>query len=95
MASLRKTSIGPPRCRQLFGALDGRDFLAANKHWRIEVFSIVEQAAHVWIQLRLVGRSSTPLTLCLSRSADVREALETLADCLNRRQTSPIFSNVA
>jgi hypothetical protein len=95
MASLRKMSTGPSRCRQLFGALDGRDFLAANEHWRIEVFSVVEGASNLWIQLRLVGDAATVTTLCLSRNADVREALQKLTDWLSRPQGVPKFSNVA
>jgi hypothetical protein len=79
----------------LFGALDGQDFVAAGEHWRVEVFSVVEEATHVWIQLRLVGRLSRLLTLCLSRKADVREALEAVTTWLDGRPASHCISNVA
>ncbi len=95
MAPNAQAPTGYARSRRIFGALDGRDIMAAGEHWRVEVFSVVEQAAHLWIQLRLVGDAPTALTLRLPRNANVREALQTLSDWLNRRHTSPIFSNVA
>jgi len=85
----------PMRTYSLFGALDGRDFMAAGEHWRLEVFSVVEDAQHLWIQLRLVGRLPRLLTLSLSKSADVREALAVLTAWLDGRTASPCISNVA
>jgi hypothetical protein len=96
MAPKARVQQGYARCRKIFSALDGRDFMAANEHWRLEVFSVVQQAANLWIQLRLVGDTPTVLTLRLAKNAGVRETLQTLADWLGRRQASPSsFSNVA
>jgi hypothetical protein len=83
------------RTYSLFGALDGRDFMAAGEHWRLEVFSVVEDAQHLWIQLRLVGHLPRLLTLCLSKRADVHEALTALTAWLDGRSAAPCISNVA
>ena len=65
MAPMPEDPRGYARCRKIFSALDGRDFMAANEHWRLEVFSVVQQAANLWIQLRLVGLGA-PMVLTAS-----------------------------
>jgi hypothetical protein len=95
VARILKTFADDAHCRKIFSDLDGRDLTAAGERWRLEVFSVVEQASNLWIQLRLVGKTATVTTLCLSRNADVREALQKLTDWLSRPQGFPKFSNVA
>jgi hypothetical protein len=76
---------------RLFGALDGQDLMALGEHWRIEVFSVVEEPLHLWVQLRLVGRLPRVLTLCLSRGADAKDALKALTVWLVGRSGSPVL----
>jgi len=79
----------------LFGALDGRDFVVGGEHWRLEVFSVVEDAQHLWIQVRLIGRLPRLLTLCLPGQADVPEALAALTTWLDPRTAAASIGNVA
>jgi hypothetical protein len=79
----------------LFSALDGRDFVTGDGHWRLEVFSVVQQPTNIWVQLRLAGQHSRAVTLRLSRMADTREALQALTDRLNDPPASHDVYNVA
>ncbi len=75
MAPTAHTPARSAHCRVIFGALDGRDFMTADGRWRLEVFSVVQQAANLWVQLRLVGDNPRVVTLRLPREADARQAL--------------------
>jgi hypothetical protein len=82
-------------CRRIFGALDGRDFMTADGRWRLEVFSVVQQAANLWVQLRLIGETPRVVTLRLPRTADARQALQALTDRMGDPAVFQSFHNVA
>jgi len=94
-APARSTHSRSAHCRRIFGALDGRDFMTAEGRWRLEVFSVVQQAAYLWVQLRLVGDSPRAVTLRLPREADARQALQALTDRMGDPGGLQSFHNVA
>jgi hypothetical protein len=95
MALTTHTPHRSAHCRRIFGALDGRDFMTADGRWRLEVFSVVLQAANLWVQLRLVGDNPRVVTLRLPREADARQALQALTDRMGDPAVFQSFHNVA
>lgn len=91
MASLQ----GRARCRRIFSALDGRDFIGADCRWRLNVFSVIQEATGLWLQLGLAGNSLILLTIRLAQNADTRQVLEALADQFGQPPLSLGVSNVA
>ena len=89
------TPAGSVRCRRIFAALDGRDFVTAHARWQLEVFSVVQRGAHLWIQLRLAGHHPTAFTLCLPRDADARHVLQALTLRMADPTRFQSISNVA
>jgi len=95
MAPRSHTAALSERCHRIFAALDGHDFVTADARWQLEVFSVVQQGANLWIQLRLAGQRPTVLTLCLSRNADARDVLEALSLRMAEPRGFQSISNVA
>jgi hypothetical protein len=82
-------------CGRIFSDLDGRDFMTADGRWRLEVFSVVQQPANLWVQLRLVGDTPRVVTLRLPREADARKALQALTERMGDPAVFQSFHNVA
>jgi len=60
---------------ELLQQLRGRMIDAAGQSWRIEVYSIVDDDAHRWIQVGLAGREERTVLLKLPYMADADDAI--------------------
>ena len=66
----------------LFEALDGREVLSQGNRWRVEVFSISDQAEHRWIELAVRGRQEHLLTLRMPPQTGAQHTLSALISWL-------------
>jgi hypothetical protein len=64
---------------ELLEELRGRMIAAAGDSWRIEVYSIVDDSTHRWIQLGLAGREERTVLLKLPYLADADDAIGSIA----------------
>ena len=61
--------------QELLQQLRGRRIDVAGESWRIEVYSIVDDSTHRWIQLGLAGREERTVLLKLPYLADAVDAI--------------------
>jgi len=81
---------------ELFVALDGRSVTAGRDRYRIEVFSVRDEAGSRWVQLALKGPDTEKmLTLRMKTGDNVQHAIVTLASWLNDPTSTPEVFNVA
>ena len=73
---------------RFFDMLDGRDLLVSDHHWRVEVFSVSDQAQHRWVQVGLKGHHSAMLTIRLEAGSGDQRAIEALSSFLRHPSTS-------
>lgn len=76
--------------RHVFDALDGRDLYVSGHSWRMEVFSVSDEAQHRWVQLGLSGEETFMLTLRLNAGASEEPAIEALSSWLGKPSESPV-----
>jgi hypothetical protein len=76
--------------RRVFDALDGHDLYVSGHSWRMEVFSVSDEAQHRWVQLGLSGDQTFMLTLRLNAGAGEQPAIEALSSWLGRPSESPV-----
>jgi hypothetical protein len=60
---------------ELLRQLRGRVIDAAGESWRVEVYSIVDDSNHRWIQLGLAGREERTMLMKLPYLADADDAI--------------------
>jgi hypothetical protein len=81
---------------ELFVALDGRHVASRTDRYRIEVFSVRDEAGHRWVQLALRGATSQRmLTVRLNPGDTAQHAIHTLASWLADPAGSADVFNVA
>jgi len=68
-----------PSTQDLLEQLCGRMIAAAGDSWRIEVYSIVDDSTHRWIQVGLAGREERTVLLKLPYLADADDAIGSIA----------------
>lgn len=82
--------------QELFMALDGRGLTTAGERFRLEVFSVRDEAGIRWVQLALNGSETRRLlTLRLKTGDNAQHAIFTLAAWLADPAATPDVFNVA
>jgi hypothetical protein len=64
--------------RELLEQLRGRVIDSSGDSWRIEVFSIVDDSTHRWVQVCLTGADDRSVLLKLARFADDADAVSAI-----------------
>jgi hypothetical protein len=71
---------------QVFQTLDGPTLMVSGQRWRVEVFSVFDDADDRWIQIGLEGPAQHyMLTLLFAAGAGPEEVFNTLKSWLARR----------
>lgn len=95
-ASVSGHAPDPVTPQELFVALDGRGIAAAGDRYRIEVFSVRDEAGNRWVQLTLAGdRARHMLTLRLRTGDNTQHAIFALSAWLADPAASADIFNVA
>lgn len=77
---------------QLLHRLNGQTITAGTKQWRVDVYSIVENDAHRWVQVGLDGTDRRTILLKLAYLADDEDAVAALEQWV--RHSSAIHGGV-
>lgn len=80
--------------REIFEAIDGTEVWAAGREWRVEVFSVVEEHAAMWLQLRVTAETEHMLTLKLKPGDAAEKALAILVSWLDKPAPLPQILSV-
>jgi len=74
--------------RELLEQLRGRVIDAPGDSWRIEVFSIVDDSTHRWVQVGLIGADDRTVLLKLARFADGADAVSAIEYWIHESQSA-------
>jgi hypothetical protein len=82
-------------CEQLFEALDGRTISVFHRTWRINIYSICEEAGWRWLQIGLDGQPDYTVTVRTSPHDTLAETLHALSSWLARPSKTQRVLSVA